>query len=279
MMKHGIKCILLGLITLVIAAGPCFAGAWTASKGSIYNKLSFNLYTADEQFDDSGDRTDVSDNGDFSDTNLNYYVEYGITDTLTAIASLSYKWLKSEDTYTRSRTDGFSDMERGVKYRLFSNNIGVMSVLGLGKVPELYDTNDAVALGNGQYDTEFRLLYGRSLYPFIPGYFNLEAGYRFRAEAPADEFRYLLEFGMDITKTVYGRAKLDGILGMDNEDQSTDISSNPTTSLNYDLGKLDLALGFKVSPQWSFELGYRAEIYGENTAAGKNVSLAVIFMY
>ncbi len=278
-MKHGIKCILLGLITLVIAAGPCFAGAWTASKGSIYNKLSFNLYTADEQFDDSGDRTDVSDNGDFSDTNLNYYVEYGITDTLTAIASLSYKWLKSEDTYTHSRTDGFSDMEMGLKYRLFSNNIGVMSVQGLVKIPEFYDTDDAVALGNGQYDTEFRLLYGRSLYPFIPGYFNLEAGYRFRAEAPADEFRYLLEFGMDITKTVYGRAKLDGILGMDNEDQSTDISSNPTTSLNYDLGKLDLALGVKVSPQWSFELGYRAEIYGENTAAGKNVSLAVIFMY
>ncbi|ACN14496.1 hypothetical protein HRM2_13870 [Desulforapulum autotrophicum HRM2] len=278
-MERTAKWILVGLITVVVSASTCFAGAWTAPKGRMYNKLSVNIYTADQQYNDSGNKTGFANDGDFSDTNINYYMEYGITDTLTVLTSLSYKWLESEDLYSVSKTDGFSDVDLGLKYRLFSNRAGVMSIQGLIKIPEMYDTDDAVPLGNGQYDTEFRLLYGHSLYPFIPGYFNLEAGYRFRAESPADEFRYLVEFGMDLTKTVYGRAKLDGIIGMGNGDLSQDVSNNPTTSLDYDLGKLDLALGLHVSPKWCFELGYRAEIYGENTAAGKNISLAVIFEY
>ncbi len=278
-MKITGKWLLLALIIVGLAAGSCYAGAWTADKGVVYHKLSGNAYSADKAFNNSGSRQSFPDHGEFSDTNITYYMEYGVLDNLTILASVAAKQLKSEDDLQIARTRGFSDLDLGLKYRFLSGDFGVMSIQGLIKVPEFYDDTDAVPMGNGQYDTELRILYGRSLYPFIPGYFNIEAGYRFRAQEPADEFRYLVELGMDITPIIYTRVKLDGITGMDNADLQVGPTGNPTTTLDYDLGKLDLALGFKLSKPFSLELGYRKDIYGKNTAAGENFSLSMIVSY
>ena len=267
------------VMVILSAADPVFAGAWTAEKGTIYQKFTFNVYEADERFDDSGHENAFPAGGQFSDTNFATYMEYGLTDKITLLGSLSYKRLRSEDDAMIYKTRGFSDLDLGVKYRLASGNFGVISAQGLVKVPEFYDDDNAVDLGNSQYDTEIRLLYGKSLYPFIPGYINIEAGYRLRAEEPADEFRYLLELGIDITDAIYSRVKLDGIAGMNNEDASRDAAGNPTATLDYDLGKLDLALGINLSKQMGLELGYRADIYGENTASGENVSLSLVLQY
>ncbi|HEX9022959.1 MAG TPA: hypothetical protein VF799_03875, partial [Geobacteraceae bacterium] len=115
-----------------------------------------------------------------------------------------------------------------------------------------------------------------SLYPWLPAYANLEFGYRWRDGDPSDEIRYLIEFGADFTKELYGRVKLDGTLSLDNGNH-VDPNGNPTTTNNFDLGKLDVALGYKITPAWGVELGYRRDIYGQNTAAGDNYSLAVIW--
>lgn len=276
-MRYAVRWLTVSLMVSGILSSACFGGAWTAGKGDMYHKMTVNWYEADKAFNDSGNRHPLDNNGRFSDFNVAYYGEYGLTDTLTVLGSVSYKSMESEDDLRIARTDGFSDLELGVKYQVLTGGFGVVSLQGLVKLPELYDGDDAIALGNDQYDTEFRLLYGKSLYPFIPGYINIEAGYRFRAEEPADELRYLVEFGIDITPSIYSRIKLDGIAGMNNDDPSPDTVGNPTATLDYDLGKLDLALGFNLSERWGLELGYRAEIYGENTASGDNVSLSLIF--
>jgi protein XagA len=273
------KFIRLFLLIVIIecwVAEPVFAGAWTREKGGWYHQVSGNYYKADEKFDEDGNREDFKDNGEFTDRNMSYYVEYGICDDLTAIGSWPYKWLEYEDDTVINKTDGFSDLELALKYRLFSTDSGVCAVQGLVKIPEAYDEDDAVPLGNAQYDYEIRLLYGLSLFPKIPGYLNIETGYRFRAEEPADELKYLLEFGLDITKKLYGRIKLDGTLGMDNADNKKDFSGNPAATYDYDLGKLDVALGWKVMENWGMEIGCRPDIYGENTSAGTNWSLSVI---
>ena len=272
-----IKMLFTGALVFFFFVEPVFGGAWTRTKGGLYSQLTFNYYTTDENFDDDGDRVDFSQNGEFKDTNLSLYLEYGITDDFTLLGSIPYKWLEYEDDTILERTNGIADLELGLKYRLHAFQSGVLSVQGLLKVPEAYDTDDAIPLGNDQYDYEVRFLYGQSLYPSIPGYFNVEIGYRFRAEAPADEFRFLVECGTNFTENVYGRVKLDGIFGMDNADSVSATSTNPTTTLDYDLGKLDVALGYKTEKGWGIEVGYRPEIYGKNTACGENWSLAVIY--
>lgn len=261
------------LVALTATTGH--AGAWTAKRHGVYDKLAFNYYHAHETFDPSGNRGGTPNNGKFTDYNISNYLEYGLLDNLTLINSLAYKWLENDNDLTRTTGYGLGDVDLGLRYRLLEHEkIGILSTQLLVKIPGAYDRNDPLPLGNGQFDAELRLQYGRSLYPLVPGYGNLELGYRWRSEAPSDEIRYLVECGLDLTKNLYARAKLDGTLSMDNG-RKTDGSGNPTATNNFDLGKLDLTVGYKVTPAWGLEASYVPEIYGQNTAAGATYTLAV----
>jgi protein XagA len=271
-------CHLAACLLICVSFAHCFAGAWTCEEGSLYNRLAFNYYHADEQFDKEGDHHEFGNNGDFRDFNIQYYFEYGLWDDLTLISSLYYKDLEKEDDTKDVSNHGIGDIDLALKYRLMEGPGGVLSTQGLVKIPEAYDEGRNLPLGNGQYDFELKLLYGRSLWPIIPGYLNSEIGYRFRAQDPADELRYLIEFGMDFTAKIYGRIKLDGIEGMNNGSDSNEDSNNPSMAYNFDLGKLDMALGYKISPKWAVELGFVPEIYGKNTSAGASYSLALVYM-
>ncbi len=269
--------LLLTALLVAVSVTVSFAGAWTAKKNGIYEKAAFNYYYASETFDSGGSRIDTPNHGKYTDYNINNYIEYGLLDDLTLINSLTYKWIYNDTDQIRAKAYGLGDTDLGARYKLLdSEKIGIVSTQLLVKIPGTYSKNDPLPLGNGQFDGELRMLYGRSLYPWIPGYANVEFGYRWRAGDPSDEIRYLVEFGVDVTKNFYARAKLDGILSVDNG-RKTDGSGNPTATNNFDLGKLDLALGFKITPTWGLELGYRPDIYGQNTAAGANYSLAAYF--
>lgn len=266
-------------VAMLIAASATssFAGAWTAKQHAFYDKLAFNYYYSHETFDSKGNRTGTPNNGKFTDYNISNYFEYGLFDSLTVINSLAYKWLENDNNSARTKGYGLGDVDLGLRYKLLdSDRIGIVASQLLVKIPGSYDSRDPLPLGNGQFDTELRLQYGRSLYPLIPGYGNVEIGYRWRAEAPSDEIRYLIEFGVDVTRDFYTRAKLDGTLSMDNG-KKLDTSGNPTTTNNFDLGKLDLTLGYKVASNWGIEASYVPSIYGQNTAAGATYTLAVYF--
>ena len=72
-MKSGIKRILITLLAasvlIPLSAGICFAGAWTQSKGGLYDRVSLNYYYADDEFD-SGGRTDFPLHGNFKDFDI-----------------------------------------------------------------------------------------------------------------------------------------------------------------------------------------------------------------
>jgi protein XagA len=263
----------------ITAAASCYAGAWTMPQCEMYGRLAFNYYTADESFNDDGDRIDFTENGTFTDMNAVAYVEYGLLPDLTLIGNIVYKHLEYEDDALISKSYGVGDVELGARRLLFAPEGGALSIQGLLKIPDAYDEDEDLPLGNGQYDAEVRLLYGMSLYPAIPGYINVEAGYRFRFEAPADEFRYLLEAGMDFSKKWYGRVKLDGILGIGNEDRDKDFFGNPTATEDYDLGKLDICIGYKLTDQYGIEFGVTPSIYGKNTAVGTTWTLAATMRF
>ncbi len=263
------------IIVALFVSGNLFAGAWSMEKNKLYTRLGFNYYYSDKEFLSGGGSEDYKFDGDFQDYNMSLYAEYGITDKLTAITSLYYKDIKKEDDYTKMDNNGIGDIDLGVKYNIFKGEKGVFSLQGVLKIPEAYDKDDTLALGNGQYDFELRALFGTSLWPIIPGYANFEMGYRWRAEAPADELRYLIEIGGDFTKKLYGRVKLDGILGMGNGDKEFDFSGNPTLSSEYDLGKLDITIGYKVYKNIAVEFEYTPEIYGKDTSLGATYTFAI----
>jgi hypothetical protein len=274
--KIAVNVLVMSILFIFLFSGICFAGAWTMQSGKIYDRLSANYYLAKDEFDNDGDRRDFPRNGEFRDLYLNNYVEFGITDSITLINSIYYKTIKKHDDAVEQKTWGIGDIDVAAKFKVTDGSWGILSSQALVKFPGPYDRNDELPLGNGQLDLEIRLLYGRSLYPYLPGYCNFELGYRWRFEDPSDEVRYLIEFGIDFTKEFYGRVKLDGTYSMDNG-RHYDPTGNPTATNNFDLGKLDTAVGYKLSKDWAIELGYMPEIYGQNTAAGATYTIALTY--
>lgn len=265
------------LCILICTVSQAFAGAWTQPAGNSYNRMAVNYYYADRNFTDNGDCMAFANHGEFEDFNLSYYLEYGLTDKTTLLTSLYYKQIEHEDDTIEMRSYGMGDVDLGLKYRLIDVPGGVFSMQGLVKIPELYDEDDSLPLGNGQYDYELRILYGQSLSRLFPGYCNFEIGYRWRTEAPSDEFRYLAEVGMDFSKKFYGRAKLDGILCIGNGKEMLDASGNPTMTTEFDLLKLDLTVGYKLTNDWGLEVAYTPALTGEHTAAGATYTLALSY--
>jgi hypothetical protein len=289
--------ILLTLAAILLAASQALAGAWTMPKGKLYMRLAHSQYDADRFFDLSGDSQPYSP-GDKKKRDFEYeekkkslYLEYGAGDRLTLITALEYK--KCEFTYRANsvrvgpqvgvdmvaEASGLADIQFGLKYRLWSWEKGVCSLQGIWKTAEAYDHRHTgpldIQLGDAQDDYEFRLLYGQSLYPMIPGYCNLEAGYRYRSQAPADEFRYLAEFGLDFGPYAYARAKFSGTMNTgDGEAYSGQVDANGN---EVDLGTLEVVMGVKVSERWGCELGYTDDVYGESTTNGSTWTAALTF--
>jgi len=251
-----------------------FAGAWTGPAGAAYNKFGVNYFTSDQQFDENGDLVDAR--AEFTDTNFTYYGEFGVGDDLSFLISMPYQSLESvPDVGNSIDNSGVGDIDVGARYNLLKEDWGLVSIQGLIKIPEAYDQDDELPLGDGQYDYEMRFLYGRSLWP-RPFYFGLEGGYRWRADDPSDEWKYLVEIGFTASETWFFRSKLDGTTSAKNAD-TQERSANPTLSPDYDLAKLELTAGFTVSKDLFFEFTVTPTVFGRDTAAGTTLSAALIW--
>lgn len=259
--------VVLGLLMLPAAAQ---AGAWTPKQGSSYHKFAINAFSSESFFDNPtpGFRR-------FTDRNFTYYLEYGLTDRLAFYGSLPLKRLRN-DSGQVARGSGVGDIDLGLRYKLLSGPTVVSAAL-LFKAPYAYSRSEAVPLGNAQEDVEARVLLGRSL--GRAGYFGLEAGWRKRFDAPADEFRYLIEYGVDAAPTLYLRAKLDGIAGLGNSSPQAAVVGNPALNLDFDLAKLEATAGYRLDRSRAVEFTVTRDLFGSNTLRGTTYSLALVFAY
>ncbi|MEA3332802.1 MAG: hypothetical protein U9Q58_04315 [Pseudomonadota bacterium] len=275
-MKRKGMVFITALLLVMVSGNQVFAGAWTAKQGGMYNKLAFNYFESKHYYDEDGDRHRLAYGGKYTDTNLNWYLEYGLIDQLTLIGSFYYKWLEQENDYFRAKSRGVGDFEVGLKWKILDDPL-VLAIQGLTKISGPYDDDDIPGLGNDQTDFELRLLLGKSLYP-LPFYMGLEAAYRWRTKAPADEWRLLAELGGNAGKYFYGRIKLDCLFSADNADSNTGFN-NITLTPEYDLVTLETTIGVNFNKHLSLELSYAPTLYGEYTAAGYSISSALIYSF
>ena len=225
-------------ILLAAASTQLHAGAWTQSPGGLYFKIAGLSFRSQDYLDAAGDRqARVAKPAidELSDRNISAYLEYGLWERLTLVATLPYKRLvyTEEREFRRSDTNttetltqdeirsGLADLELRLRWRLLRNpavvslalggkfplgydidqdSIGSLNSGGLGLGPSPVDgalagADSKVPLGTGENDIDMRLLVGKSLYPF-PGYLTSAVGYRKRGGAFSDEFFYGFEAGV-----------------------------------------------------------------------------------
>jgi protein XagA len=89
--------VLTAFLTIVASAGQCHAGAWTMEQGNFYERVAFNYYTADREFDVQKEDTLFRK---FRNMYLSNYIEYGITDRITFINAMYYDSMEKQEVFS-----------------------------------------------------------------------------------------------------------------------------------------------------------------------------------
>ena len=281
----------LAAILLGSVPAQLHAGAWTQPPGGLYLKLAGLSFRSQQYLNAEGERLDRLEKPsteELSDRNASVYLEYGVRERLTLVASLPYKRLvhtkkevrffESLDTtitrvYPDENESGFADLEMRLRWRLLQDPAVVSVTLG-GKLPLGYEMQEEsnVPLGTGEVDGDTRLLVGKSLYPF-PGYATGAIGYRKRGGIFSDELLYNLEAGF-----TYGNLLVKGVA----EGVRTFGDCGATGAMGMLIGdqnSLKLAPGVIWSLNERLEIG--ADLFyiasGCNTAAGTTYAIGLAF--
>ena len=281
------------LAAILLAAVPAQldAGAWTQSPGGLYLKMAGLSFRSQAYLDTTGNRKAREEKpgmAELSDRNVSAYLEYGLRDRLTLVASLPYKRLvhkktevryyESLDTtltriYPDENESGLADLELRLRWRVLQDPAVVSLTLG-GKLPLGYEMQEEsnVPLGTAEIDGDTRLLIGKSLYP-LPGYLTSAIGYRKRGGIFSDELLYSFEAGF-----TYKRLLVKGVAeGMRTFGDCG--ATGATGSLIGDQNSLKVAPGLIWSLSERLELG--ADLFhilsGCNTAAGTTWALGLAF--
>lgn len=195
------------LILFLLCAQFVFAGGWPRKKGSAFIKFETRFLSAKHTYLSNGELS-----ARFGTTRIftnSMYAEYGVTNSVTAIAYVPFyqKLIRNNIAYSNGTTiegaenGGFADMALGLRIGLPSGGKTVFALRVQADLPTGDASSETVLYtGDDEFNTSVALEFGRS---FSGGkhYLTGDVGYNLRGED---------RFGADMTNEVlfaveYGR--------------------------------------------------------------------------
>lgn len=196
----------LGVAAMIACLGlfprPADAAAWTRAQGAGVLSLPATYTTADEGFDEDGDRVDRLE---FEMWEVAPFFEYGLLDTLTFGLQPKFRSVEVETSGgDRVTNSGLAESDVFLRQKLWGRGDAAFSVQGLVKVPIDPQEDHTAALGRDQQDYELSLLYGnRNRMDSGTLFYNLDVGYRHRAKDPDDQISANAFLGWSMTKWTF----------------------------------------------------------------------------
>lgn len=247
-------------------------GAWTRQKNEVYSSISYSQFISNEIFTPKGNKKIPGP--DFTDNSLNYYLEYGHSKTLTGILLISYKDIKSTQGDSVQKETGISDIWVNIKKRVYDGPVIVSAQVGM-KLPVGYDEKNIPPLGEGQIDTDYRMLAGKSLYPF-PLYLSGEIGYRKRNGDWSDEVIYVMETGGNISQRILVKVTYEKTDNRTNDTAST-APLGTTMAFDKEHEKISSSIIIQIHDNYHVDVGYSTLISGSNESTGETFFLGVAY--
>ena len=238
-----------------------------------------SFYTTTGGFDANGRRTSYGEQARFTRSQLGAYVEYGATDDLTLIGNFAAVRLDSRNASGTVSNTGLANPELS-----FAAAVERWPVIGRAfcaagiavKLP--FRSGGDPLIGFAQTDVEWRL---RSLDGFSiagrSGYWVTDVGLRYRAGAPADEFRFNALGALRYARNWTAMISAITSTGLRNG-QPIEISSNFTLNPDYASYFVQGALLYRHARARHYQFGVSQELAGRNAGSGTTLSL-VIWQY
>lgn len=193
----GLSAARLGALLLVAASacGAAVAGAFVQRQGEGAVYVTGYVTSGDKSFDGDGK---LRSRGRFTKRELQGFVEYGLTDRITAFASVPLQKITIRNP--SAGRDGFGRSEVGVRAKLFEADGWIGSVQASGLIGGATRNEGLAAIGERDGGVDVRGLVARSFELMgKPAFVDLQAGYRTRTGDPSDEVRIDATCGVRIT--------------------------------------------------------------------------------
>lgn len=271
--------IYLGIASLVTFLGllphPAEAGAWTRPQGDGVLSLPVTYTTADEGFDQDGDRVDRLE---FEMVEFAPYFEYGLLDTLTFGLQPKYRDVEVEtSTGERVTNSGLAETDILLRQRLWGEGDAAFSAQGLVKMPLDPQEDDEAALGRDQVDAQLSLLYGnRHRMDAGTFFYNLEAGYRHRFEDPDDQVSANAFAGWSVSKWTF-LVTSENTVGVDSPEVDSDEVL--TARRTFTQFKAGLVASYRVTDNLGISANASRVYAGEGVGAADAVGLSVFAVW
>lgn len=273
-MKRFLLPVLLSILSLPF---ELHAGAWTLRKGTIYAKASFFASQTRHTFNSTGDRVLFLFNGKSRIYGTNLEFSYGLLDDLTLYVNIPYIVYRLGDDRIREEGEGFGDVLGSVKFNILAKPL-VTSFEFQVKFPtaETFDPT-RVLVGEGQYDFDFIAEFGY-LWRQTSTYWNVEAGYRYRARnearefKPGDEIIYRLETGYFISHKLTVSALINGFTGTRTEILGLRLQNTQRNQVS-----ITPSLTYQFNQSLALRVDYGLPIDGRNFYAGRVLTVGISF--
>lgn len=283
-------------IALVLAFLPrlavdAAAQAWVQKAGGYYFKVSGAYLFSREELNFNGDEQPIfadkfsKTNAWFRDLTFSGYLEYGLTDRLTVVASVPLRVLTSRETENAgpgfplrriTRTNGgFGDLWLFARTPFMRRPLAIAVQAGV-KIPLGYDEapdNGGPPFGTSDVDGELSLTVGKSLHP-IPAYLSAGAGYRVRGGELHDEALYNVEAGYT-AGAVFLKIRFDGL---QNTHTPPDLGVVTNTSVvgDQDVFKMSSGMTVSLSPRIALSGDIFHMVGGKDTVSGTVYSVGIV---
>ncbi len=274
------------------------AGGWTTPKGTLWLKSAFFYQSTDRRFcsaqdalslafheagcTTAGDRApfDPFSGGESRAATIFLDAAYGLTDRFEISLQLPFYSLQFTNSADPDRPASLSvgDVRIGVKYQFLTKPFAA-SVKTTLKAPTGKFTIDAevVNVSEGQFDYEFLVEAGKSLWPFR-GYVNIGAGYRWRGDNErfehilGDEFIATAEFGFNVHKNVMLKSAFEWMQG---ERPKRRVAPDTRFLWRRELLTVSPTLIVSTSSKTRIEGGVRFTLTGQDFPAGPQFGAGV----
>jgi hypothetical protein len=271
-----------------------YAGAWTLPRGSVWTKLAWYTLNTDHQYADiagifpgigefePGNRVPYANEGKSLSRAFFMDIVYGVTDRWDIGVTIPFYQQEFIDNVSRSRgqdteRSGFSDIMGQVKFRIMARPF-VLTVLSEIKFPtgEFVNIDGVVPVGEGQTDIAFAVSAGTSFWP-LPGYTNIEAGWRIRTTNtdanfdPGDEFYTRWEAGYTLWNRLQGTLKFYGLFGRPSRFGLAIAQQTRKRQIVY----LSPEIGYRLVHNWMAGAGVNIPLKGRSYPAGRQYFLSL----
>jgi hypothetical protein len=250
------------------------AGAWNQDPGHGQLIVTASYFQVTRAFDGNGASSAFPNQGKFRQFEINPYLELGISRRNTVVVNAFLPVLRYTDSYGSRASYGLGNVEFGWQRRLSSlESRWVVSTQLTFAVPAYSETRSP-APGNHQTDTEGRFAVGHaSEWGRHHLFWDAEAAFRYRAGAPADQFRSGVTGGIE-TGRLMCMGQFFGMTGLRNGKPLGEVL-NPNAQSDFDLYKAQASLVARLGGGMRIQAGLNRVVAGRSAGQATGFLVAV----